>query len=452
MSKKIFIILTLLLPSIELFAGNANSFFLGNDAALTAGSHAAIVSDSEAIWYNPAGLGGNELTRISLTTNAFMMRLQDVDNGMSVILPSGTKSENLNSNEFLFVPTAITLATRATDNISWGLGVFVPQYQDETFQNDISSVENFPGIIEPVAYRQGFDLDILDMEYDIGGAVGWEVHPKFKIGFALFGLYERTRLNRNEFEDIQSADGSGTTSLFFVDNYRALVSTIGIRSTLGMQYLVTPNWQLALVAFTPSFQIVSWGNVSADSAGAVAIGPGPVALQAERYSRKIFEWEGDMVEPFHAQAAIAYKQPDYWIGLAADLAIPLKNVSLFIDKPWRWNIEAGSKFKLTDKINMGAGIFTDRTDTNKITALGDTKINYYGLVFGAEFKTPIKRDSGPPVVFSTTIGGRYALGIGQVGGELFDPEKDGSIADAKVVARDTIYNELSLHLGTSFLF
>lgn len=453
--KKLFILFVLSIFATPAIAGNSNSFFLGNDAALTGGAIAAHTRDSEAIWYNPAGLGGNNLTRLDISGTVFQLRLQKISNGIDVTLPSGDHTDDLKGNEYFAIPAALSFARNINDNVSYGIGVYVPQYSDASYNSSLSSVETFSDIAESVNYEQGFDLDILDNLYNLGGAVGWKVNDKLRIGAGVFGLYERTRFNTNQFENISSADGSGNTSIFYVENARALVSTIGIRATGGVQYDINDNWRVGAVFFTPSFQIASWGQ-SSQMAAASDVEPGVApASAAARDSRNIKEWEGKMVAPFHAQFSVSYEQPDYWIGVSGDIYAPLKTPSLMIDKKLNWNVCAGSKFKITEKIYGGAGFFTDNSDAGDPDVFGDAKINYYGLTFGGEFRTPIGRgeSSGkPPIIFSTVLSGRYALGIGEVGGLMFDPVQDVNINNARVRKIDVYFNELSAYLGTGLYF
>lgn len=441
-----------ILPA-TVWAGNSNSFFLGNDAAMTAGALPAVVRDAESIWYNPAGMGGNTLTRLDLSANAFMIRFQNIPNGVRVELPSGNTQQDVKGNEFLSVPTAITFMRKATDRVSYGFGVFMPQFQDISLGNSLQSTETFPTIVEPVIYKQGFDYDSLNMEYQLGGAVGWQVSETLRLGGSMFLVYDRLRTNVNEFEDIASADGSDTTSLFYTGTLRVLMRTFGIRGTAGLQWEPLPHWRLGLVAFSPTFQLATWGDITTMTSGTTTISSGAVIQAADRVSTTVKEWNGDMVEPFHSQIAFGYTQPEYWIGASADFFLPLKKTSMLIDKRFNWNVNLGSKFKVSDTINMGAGFFTDRSDSRTPTSFAAAQINYYGLTCGAEFKTPISRgDNKPAIVFATTVAGRYALGYGKVGGQLFNPVTDGSIATARTTQVNSTFQEFSLYLGTSLFY
>ena len=56
----------------------AGQVFLGNDAALTGGAVGAQTRDSDAVWYNPAGLAGVVRTKVELSASLFSYRLREV--------------------------------------------------------------------------------------------------------------------------------------------------------------------------------------------------------------------------------------------------------------------------------------------------------------------------------------------------------------------------------------
>jgi long-subunit fatty acid transport protein len=444
--------LILLLPA-ALVAGNYNSFFLGDDAALTAGSISALTSDAEAIWYNPAGMGGNDLNRVELSGNAFMMRLQNIEDGMQVVLPSGTQSQNLTGNEFLAVPNTMAFMRQFNKDVSVGVGIFVPQSTDLTFDSSFESVEQFDGYDYPMNYKQGYSLDILNYNYQFGGAAGWRVNKDFKLGAALFVTYDRFRINKNQFEDVSSAVPESDLSLFFVDNYRVLLSTLGIRSTLGMQWEFKPGWHFGTVLYSPTFQMYSWGETSESISGSGVDEHGKTYQKAEYQSQSIHEFEGHMVEPFHFLVSMAMDRPDYWIGATADFFLPLEKKNLMIDRRFNWNVSVGGKYKLNENISLGAGLFTDNSPNTSIKQLDDQQINYYGITFGQEYTSPVSRGKdNNPILFSTTIACRCAIGIGQVGGQIFDPQNDLNIAHARVTPVDVRFYELSAYVGSSLQF
>ncbi|MCA9572155.1 MAG: hypothetical protein KC656_30155, partial [Myxococcales bacterium] len=75
---------------------------------------------------------------------------------------------------------------------------------------------------------------------------------------------------------------------------------------------------------------------------------------------------------------------------------------------------------------------------------------YYGVTFGPELRTPLAmRDRDEPLVFSTTLGVRYALGFGSYGQIAFRPFEPGQLSARE---RTLFMHELQVILGTSVSF
>jgi hypothetical protein len=216
-----------------------------------------------------------------------------------------------------------------------------------------------------------------------------------------------------------------------------------------------PKWNLGLVVFSPTFQLCSWGEHSDTAGGSWPDASGTIVNNASRDASTFKSFDGKMIEPFHTQVALAYKQPDFWIGATADFFLPLRTPSLQISRKFMWNVSVGSKFRITEKINGGAGLFTDNSPERTIDDFGDSQINFYGLSLGAEFNTPVPRTVGEnktPIVFSTSLAFRYALGIGDVGGLTFDATTGQNISSAQVRRVGVTFNEIALYIGTGLFF
>jgi hypothetical protein len=152
---------------------------------------------------------------------------------------------------------------------------------------------------------------------------------------------------------------------------------------------------------------------------------------------------------------LGYKRPKFWLGITGDIYTQLRTPDLLINKSLNWNIAMGGKVFLSPKFAFGGGFFTDNSDAKDPTQFAEAKVNYYGLTLGGDFRTPIARENSPealPIIFGTTVAFRYAVGLGNVGGEVFDPTTDINIANARIVPVDVTFHELSLYLGTSLFF
>lgn len=89
-------------------------------------------------------------------------------------------------------------------------------------------------------------------------------------------------------------------------------------------------------------------------------------------------------------------QPDYWIALAGSVWAPLTDTTFDIRKKVGWNVNLGSKFKITRKLNGGAGFFTDLSNNKTPNDFGEAQIDYYGVTGGVEFTTPVSRHKDDP--------------------------------------------------------
>jgi hypothetical protein len=84
---------TVVLCSNSVKAGNLDSFYLGNDAALQAGAITADATGGGAIWYNPAGLG--RFGSVGLGLGVFVPTQITNDLHTRVFEPSGSASRSV---------------------------------------------------------------------------------------------------------------------------------------------------------------------------------------------------------------------------------------------------------------------------------------------------------------------------------------------------------------------
>src|SRR5688572_24815439 len=90
--RALVLVVMAMLPGVAR-AGNEDSYFQGNEAALFGGAVVAGVSDASSVWYNPAGLGSNERNKLDLSGSAFVLRVRTVDAGLVTEL-GGDRADN----------------------------------------------------------------------------------------------------------------------------------------------------------------------------------------------------------------------------------------------------------------------------------------------------------------------------------------------------------------------
>jgi hypothetical protein len=90
-------------------AGNTDSFYYSDDAAMTAGAVVATTRDAGAIWYNPAGLGGIRRGQVDLSGTTFAVRFRSVPSALRTFIPGANRTADLKASDFFSAPHTLTI-------------------------------------------------------------------------------------------------------------------------------------------------------------------------------------------------------------------------------------------------------------------------------------------------------------------------------------------------------
>lgn len=423
-------------PSAAL-AGNDDGVLVGNEAAMTGGAVCAIVGDGSAAWYNPAGIARVDRNAVDVNGSAFVLRI-----GVAPGLLSSESGNEADGGyvELVSVPSALTLVRDLGGGVHGAFGVFVPRFHSHT---------DIVGLEEPTAdglTRWQLTESVNASEWHIGGALGFRVDPRLRLGVALFAAY------RNVFYDASFAGGyvaaDGTPLAAFAVSGRANLEALGAEIAVGMQWQPIDELHVGLSIVSPGlnfaarYRVVGFG-VSGSADGTVGFG---------------VEDEGElqpavgMISPARVRLGVAYAFDRGWIALEGDFQHPIDDASLGVARSWNWGLRAGTRFFLDPKIALGFGLFTDLSAEPEPNEFGRTRIDFFGGTAGVEIRNEHRLgegESASTIEFSTTIALRYAVGVGTVGGLRFDPTSDGVVETTRV---DTNVHELSLHIGSALFF
>ena len=443
--------LVLIISAVPSRAGNNRSYFLGNEAALTAGAGVAVTRDGGAIWYNPAGLAAMEAGKFEISGTAYTMQILKYSPLLSATLPSGKHDFDASSMQLFAVPTAVLMAYRLSPSLCFGVGFFVTGTEYVDVNHNFASRENVPQLTD-VVYQQGLNSSYRFTQYRVAAALGWKVTPKFRMGFTFLGIYETHQYSLNFFSRL-SGNSNGQAFNAFTDvSQQVTVYLVGMMATMGAQWEFLPRWHLGLVIRSPAFSIRSWGELLWISSMVAPDDNGYLTSSQEHILQSLDKWQFEMTEPLKISLAVGYRGAHWWIGLETGLAMPMTNDSLSLSYEVTWNVSLGARFRLSDTIWAGAGFFTDHAPQKKVKDLSDQLINYYGFTLGLTWKKPftvVSKSKKRKLVFSTTIGLRYTFGIGEYAGLHFDLMSDTATG---VVVGDTSYHELLIHLGSALRF
>ncbi len=421
-------------------AANREDAALDNSAALSGGVVVATIRSGGAIWYNPAGLGGNARGKLDVSLNAFVLRERSARGAIEGRIAEDLEaSSDASSLELSTVPSSLVFSRRISDDVTIGLGVFVPR--QDVYRVAVSTPIEEP----PVRYVQRSEFTAIAQRYHVGPAVGWAVSPRLRLGLALFGIYESESLSARLWSRI-SIDGEEAPLSSLLILADESISRFGVQPTLGAQWSPTDAVQLGLTVRAPIVRVKG----TAEGAALVqfaATGEDPVS----DYDPDTFDDEpfGLMAPPsVHGGLALALDGGGF-VGVAAEYRTALDDPAAEKRYAAVWNVQIGGLMPLSETLAVGVGLFTDHSDVAELDGLGDDRVDFYGITGGVRLRDPLTLEGGGELVFETTIGARYAVGVGQAGGLGLDYLSDDLITTFEV---DVVHHTAALHIGSALLF
>jgi len=421
-------------------AGNLDSFYLGNDAAMQAGAITADADASSGIWYNPAGLAGMQGTGLDVSASAYALRLNgnyDIEADRAYATVS-----RLVTTDFLIVPNAMTL-TRKVGKVGLGLGVFVPNQRVTFLRTRVQQPEadGLPGVDLAIDYYERLQ------EYFGGPSIGWRAHPKVDVGMSLLVHY------RNELS-------IGASQISFSQSGAVLQSTthqtldwqqVGIQPAFGVQWQLMPRWRMGIALHLPSLRLFNIRQV-------VQLGTANTSNTAtgDAYDQVQFKDDSglasQLIAPARFHAGLSHEFGKLRLAVEANYQTPFHNTDLDVFTKAVVNVRIGGHYRASDTWQFGGGLFTDRSAAGGAPEIGDRRLDYYGITLSSRWLSPYRLAPEsdavklPPraLVFGTTMAFTYAIGIG----DLLQAKIGGREVLAGVPTR-TIAHELMLHVGTS---
>jgi hypothetical protein len=414
-------------------AGNAETFYLGNDAALLAGAASASVQGASAVWYNPARIQEGRADAIDLGGSAYLLRFGGSPDLEAAPGVPATR-QKLVTLDFNAVPTAFALK-RDIFGVHMAAGVFVP---NRTVSYPRTLVKLYPQGQEPA--EVALDGNERFTEYYAGAGFGVDVTPTLSLGASLFGYYS------SEVDTLSLAAKSGSS---FLDSSGTIdQQRVGLQGVTGLAWRVERRVRVAFVLRTPVLQLL---GQTQESQLAVASGTSGNSSQIG-FNEAALGAQSGLLTPLRAE-----------VGAAVDVT---RATTVAVDAKMRGalsssvvgrtavpmiDVRAGARSRVGRSVWLGTGLFTDRSAEPRTSATGATVLDFYGTTLAFELGHPYRAvdedHEGQTLLFSTALALSYAIGIGTVGNVAVTP-LDGSIRlESKRV--DVVAHEFMFMIGTS---
>ncbi|HKO49843.1 MAG TPA: hypothetical protein VJV79_19065 [Polyangiaceae bacterium] len=406
-------------------AGNDDGVLLGEQAMMTGGAVTAIVSDGASAWYNPAGLGLASRNRFDVTGSVYGVNIYRVKSAFA--LPDGTTA-NAAMTDWVLVPSVLSFVRELGDDWVATVGIFIPRTHDFDLRTQVQKAngEAFAGTISSQLRENDYMM-----------AVAKRLTPNLRLGVSAAGVYISRRdfvqigLGSPDAPDAGSYNGSNSTT---VGNY-------GARLTLGMQWNPAPNWDLGLSIQSPV--LTGWSDISRTVIQSTLSPDTGPHFSIEEQRGPVAVWE--FTTPVRLRAGVAHRIGKTQLLLDGDISSPIHTPSklppnVFFDREWVANGRVSALHTFSPNVTGGAGVFTDLSGEKRF------ETNFVGAAFG------VKLSQGHSVegkrrdlTFSTTLGGRYAYGWGELNGQNLALE-NGELR-AQAIGASTRVHELAFNLG-----
>jgi hypothetical protein len=242
-----------------------------------------------------------------------------------------------------------------------------------------------------------------------------------------------------------------TQDVFFGSSVLLSRKSVGVELGAGVQWEPAPRWRIGASIRSPGVQLFTAYRTTQVVGTATAGTDGTIATTFAPEDDGTLEPGLQLLTPLRARLGVAYSWGRGWASLEGDVEPALTNDDLGLERELTWNVRAGTRFALAEHLGAGFGLFTDRSPRPRPGDFGEERIHYYGASAGLSYESShnlAEPEHAHDIVFSTTLGVRYALGLGQLGGLLFDPgATDGQVATTPPV--DVRVHEISLEVGSA---
>ncbi len=419
-------------------AGNSEDVVAGADVALTGGAVVANVRTGGAMWFNPAGVARLDSRSVDLTGAILSYSVASAPGSLSI--ESGEQSEGSYS-AIQAIPRALTFVAAPRPELRWGVGFFFSRSFERFVQDQVATAE---GADEPSEFYATADES--KSVYHLSGTLAWKKSEKFLLGGGVDIVIATRKLT--EIVTGAYAMGAGGT---FNTAFNQSVAGGGLQMKLGVQWAPIKQLRIGWMAATPSYLV--YLNNETTATRSLSPPGAPPQFQGTQVDDLGGGWTG--VEAGLTRLGAAFLGKWGWVEADMVLSFPLNSPALGFDWKTTANARVGGVFRLTERLKLGAGFFTDLSPERAPSEFSETQIDFYGFTVGIDFanrpETPKRHGNGFYVAFAVAL--RYAHGSGKIAGLRFASTfpNPASVPAQINIVRATV-NDLGINLALKASF
>jgi hypothetical protein len=428
-------------------AGNVDTFFLSNDAAIAGGAVTATAVGGGAVWYNPAGMAAEQRSHVDVNASAYLLRFGS-NPDLTVSPGFSADRRKLATLDLAAVPTALTF-TRTFGQLHIGAGIFTPSRTTGYPRTTVRA--QAPGT---TPLEVTIDENDHSSELYAGVAAGHELAPGLRAGVAVFGYYG-SRVLTGGFGVSSSAAPNQVDS--YLEHATVDQIRLGLQVTWGLQWASRNKlWRAGLVFRSPVFQV--YEITQQLSMTAVSL---PTAAPPSSTFDLLFNentgLRSSVLRPMRVHAGVARSLGAATVSFDASLQAPFVD-SLRGPQKAVVNGRAGLRAPLGDWLTLGGGLYTDLSSGQGPIQSGEARLDFYGASLGIELGSPYRvrehgarADQERSLVMGTTIAFAYAVGVGGLG-DLSVGNGGSGLTTLALIEDRIVAHEFVLHLGSTLAF
>jgi len=427
-------------------AGNFDSFYLGNEAAIQGGASTATARHGNAIWYNPAGLARLEQSSIDASVTAFSLSFgENVD--LDSTLPD-SETKRLKNVAFEVVPAALTYARQFSFGGA-GFGLFVPEQSTQFLRTRLRA----PAVMGDRPRELSVDVYAREQDYYGGPAFGVSVGPYVDLGASLFVAFQNSFDTTALALSLDAAGSSFLTTSHATDDQQ----TVGLQPVAGLQLHPGGGWELGLVLRLPTLRVYQQSQ-NVEMTLSASEGSQAEAPTFQDDFDETAGFSGGVLAPLRAHLGVAHELAGGQLALDASYRAPMHDSAAGVDQSAVFNLRLGGYVPASENLTLGGGLFTDRAADRLTENSNGRHINYYGASFGIQLDTlygvitrkGVALPAPQPLIFRTTVVLSYLLGVGEIERIQLGQGEDGT-PQLGPVQQHVVDHQLVLHLGATVL-